>query len=60
MLELARQIQAVGGDPQDVHRDNAWSQLTSQALATGTFPPGDVNDATGKGNTCGHLCACSL
>ncbi|RDB17940.1 hypothetical protein Hypma_000906 [Hypsizygus marmoreus] len=38
-LELARQIQAVGGNPQD-------------ALKAGTFAPGDLNDATAKGNTC--------
>ncbi|KAG8953883.1 hypothetical protein FRC04_001513 [Tulasnella sp. 424] len=39
VLELAKQIAAVGGDPQ-------------QALESGTFAPGDVNDATAKGNTC--------
>ena len=39
MLELAKQIQAVGGDPQD-------------ALKSGTFAPGNLNDDTGKGNTC--------
>ncbi|KAI9638445.1 uncharacterized protein MKK02DRAFT_6664, partial [Dioszegia hungarica] len=38
-LELARQIASVGGDP-----------LT--ALDAGTFSPGDLNDNTGKGNTC--------
>jgi hypothetical protein len=38
-LELARQIQSVGGDP-------------LEALKSGTFQPGDVTDATGKGNTC--------
>ncbi|KAG9021934.1 hypothetical protein FS837_006854, partial [Tulasnella sp. UAMH 9824] len=38
-LELAKQIAAVGGDPQ-------------QALESGTFAPGNVNDATGKGNSC--------
>ncbi|KAH8104717.1 hypothetical protein BXZ70DRAFT_611565 [Cristinia sonorae] len=38
-LELAKQIASVGGDPLD-------------ALLSGTFAPGDVNDATGKGNTC--------
>lgn len=38
-LELAKQIAGVGGDPQ-------------QALESGTFAPGDVNDATGKGNSC--------
>lgn len=39
VLDLATQIAAVGGDPQE-------------ALKSGTFTPGDVNDATGKGNTC--------
>ncbi|KAK7048301.1 hypothetical protein R3P38DRAFT_3256962 [Favolaschia claudopus] len=38
-LELAKQIASVGGDPQD-------------ALKSATFAPGDVNDKTGKGNTC--------
>lgn len=38
-LELAKQIAAIGGNPQD-------------ALQTGTFKPGDLNDATAKGNTC--------
>lgn len=38
-LELAKQIAAVGGDPQD-------------ALKAGTFAPGDLNDSTAKGNTC--------
>jgi len=38
-LELAKQINSVGGDPQD-------------ALKAGTFAPGDLNDATAKGNTC--------
>ncbi|KAF5382415.1 hypothetical protein D9615_002974 [Tricholomella constricta] len=41
-LELARQIKKVGGDPQD-------------ALKSGTFAPGDLNDATAKGNTCNTL-----
>ncbi|KAG8931894.1 hypothetical protein FRC02_001979 [Tulasnella sp. 418] len=41
-LELARQIAAVGGDP-------------LQALDAGTFAPGDVNDPTGKGNSCNVL-----
>ncbi|TEB39761.1 hypothetical protein FA13DRAFT_1619322 [Coprinellus micaceus] len=41
-LELAKQIQAVGGDPLD-------------ALKAGTFAPGDLNDATGKGNSCDDL-----
>ncbi|KAG8705767.1 hypothetical protein FRC08_001457 [Ceratobasidium sp. 394] len=39
VLELARQIKAIGGDPQD-------------ALKTGTFRPGSVNDPTAKGNSC--------
>jgi hypothetical protein len=38
-LELARQIAAVGGDP-------------LEALNSGTFKPGDVNDPTAAGNTC--------
>ncbi|KAL8795167.1 MAG: hypothetical protein Q9195_002322 [Heterodermia aff. obscurata] len=38
-LALAQQIASIGGDPQ-------------QALKSGTFAPGDVNDATAKGNTC--------
>ncbi|WVW83477.1 hypothetical protein I302_105498 [Kwoniella bestiolae CBS 10118] len=38
-LALAQQIAAVGGDPMD-------------ALKSGTFAPGDVNDPTGKGNSC--------
>ncbi|KIJ53353.1 hypothetical protein M422DRAFT_242497 [Sphaerobolus stellatus SS14] len=38
-LALAQQIAAIGGDPQD-------------ALKSGTFAPGNVNDNTGKGNTC--------
>jgi len=41
-LELAKQIAAVGGNPQD-------------ALATGTFAPGNLDDDTGKGNTCDTL-----
>jgi hypothetical protein len=39
VLELAKQIAAVGGDPQD-------------ALKSGTFQPGSLSDDTGKGNTC--------
>jgi hypothetical protein len=39
VLELAKQIASVGGDPLD-------------ALKSGTFAPGDVNDATGAGNSC--------
>lgn len=35
-LELAKQIASIGGDPQD-------------ALQSGTFAPGNVNDPTGKG-----------
>ncbi|KXN88228.1 hypothetical protein AN958_07687 [Leucoagaricus sp. SymC.cos] len=38
-LELARQIAAIGGDP-------------LQALESGTFEPGDVNDPTAAGHTC--------
>ncbi|KAG6906955.1 hypothetical protein DXG01_011215 [Tephrocybe rancida] len=38
-LELAKQIAKVGGNPQD-------------ALKAGTFAPGNLNDATAKGNTC--------
>lgn len=38
-MELAKQIAAVGGDPQD-------------ALKSGTFQPGDPADTSGKGNTC--------
>ena len=36
VLALAQQIASVGGDPQD-------------ALKSGTFAPGNVNDSTGKG-----------
>ena len=32
-------VAAIGADPQ-------------QALLSGTFAPGNVNDSTGKGNTC--------
>ncbi|TDL22256.1 hypothetical protein BD410DRAFT_815144 [Rickenella mellea] len=39
VLALAKQIKAVGGNPQD-------------ALKSGTFKPGNLNDKTGKGNTC--------
>ncbi|PIL22398.1 hypothetical protein GSI_15086 [Ganoderma sinense ZZ0214-1] len=39
VLELAKQIASIGGNPLD-------------ALKSGTFAPGDVNDATAKGNTC--------
>ena len=38
-LELAKQIASIGGNPQD-------------ALKSGTFAPGNLNDDTGKGNTC--------
>lgn len=41
-LELAKQIKLVGGDP-------------LIALKSGTFKPGDVTDATGKGNSCKFL-----
>lgn len=36
VLELAKQIASIGGNPQD-------------ALKSGTFAPGNVNDSTGKG-----------
>ena len=39
VLELAKQIASVGGNPLD-------------ALKSGTFAPGDLNDSTAKGNTC--------
>ncbi|EIN12771.1 hypothetical protein PUNSTDRAFT_60050, partial [Punctularia strigosozonata HHB-11173 SS5] len=39
VLELAKQIAAVGGNPQD-------------ALKSGTFAPGTIGDPTAKGNTC--------
>jgi len=39
VLELAKQIASVGGDPQD-------------ALKSGTFAPGQIGDPTAKGNTC--------
>ncbi|KAJ1309976.1 hypothetical protein OPQ81_006734 [Rhizoctonia solani] len=39
VLELAKQIASIGGNPQ-------------AALETGTFRPGDLNDPTAKGNTC--------
>ncbi len=39
VLALAKQIQSVGGDPQD-------------ALKSGTFKPGDPTDPTAKGNSC--------
>lgn len=39
VLELAKQIASVGGDPQD-------------ALKSGTFAPGNPDDNTGAGNTC--------
>ena len=38
-LELAKQIASIGGDPQE-------------ALKSGTFAPGHVNDPTAKGNSC--------
>lgn len=38
-LDLAKQIDSIGGDP-----------LT--AIQSGTFKPGNTNDLTGKGNTC--------
>lgn len=42
VLELAVQLNSIGADPQ-------------LALLSGTFEPGDVNDATGAGNTCNEL-----
>lgn len=39
VLELAKQIQSVGGNPLD-------------ALKSGTFAPGQIGDPTAKGNTC--------
>ena len=36
VLELAKQISSIGGNPTD-------------ALKSGTFAPGNVNDSTGKG-----------
>jgi hypothetical protein len=39
VLELAKQIASVGGNPID-------------ALKSGTFAPGKIGDPTGKGNTC--------
>ena len=39
VLELAKQIASVGGNPLD-------------ALKSGTFAPGKIGDPTGKGNTC--------
>ncbi|EJF63176.1 hypothetical protein DICSQDRAFT_82592 [Dichomitus squalens LYAD-421 SS1] len=39
VLELAKQIAAVGGNPLD-------------ALKSGTFAPGKIGDPTAKGNTC--------
>ncbi|KAH8808888.1 hypothetical protein F5884DRAFT_858406 [Xylogone sp. PMI_703] len=39
VLTLAQQLASIGANPQD-------------ALRTGTFAPGDVNDPTGAGNTC--------
>ncbi|KAJ7168024.1 hypothetical protein C8R46DRAFT_1163247 [Mycena filopes] len=39
VLELAKQIASVGGNPLD-------------ALRSGTFAPGNIGDSTGKGNTC--------
>ncbi|CAG7853458.1 SubName: Full=Uncharacterized protein {ECO:0000313/EMBL:CCA73998.1} [Serendipita indica DSM 11827] len=39
VLELAKQIASIGGDP-------------LKALETGTFAPGQIGDPTGRGNTC--------
>ncbi|KAK4213478.1 hypothetical protein QBC37DRAFT_171973 [Rhypophila decipiens] len=41
-LEVARQIAALGGDP-------------LLALNSATFPPGEIGDPTGAGNTCNEL-----
>lgn len=40
VINLATQISCLGGDP-------------TLALQSGTFAPGDVNDPTAKGNSCG-------
>ncbi|KAI1876852.1 uncharacterized protein JN550_000924 [Neoarthrinium moseri] len=42
VLDLAAQLASIGADPQ-------------LALSTGTFPPGDVNDNTGKGKSCDDI-----
>lgn len=42
VLELAKQIQSVGGNPLD-------------ALLSGTFAPGDLNDPTARGNGCNEI-----
>ncbi|KAJ7095928.1 hypothetical protein B0H15DRAFT_946471 [Mycena belliarum] len=42
VLELAKQIASVGGDP-------------LEALQSGTFAPGQIGDPTGKGNSCDTL-----
>ena len=39
VLALAKQLASIGADPQE-------------ALLSGTFAPGNLNDNTGKGNTC--------
>ena len=39
VLELAKQIASIGGNPQD-------------ALKSGTFAPGNPDDTTGKGEIC--------
>ena len=39
VLELAKQLHAIGADPQ-------------LAINTGTFAPGQIGDPTGAGNTC--------
>ncbi|KAL8849885.1 MAG: hypothetical protein Q9221_005151 [Calogaya cf. arnoldii] len=41
-LELAKQIASVGGDPQE-------------ALKSGTFAPGEINDPTAAGNSCNTI-----
>lgn len=42
VLALAQQLASIGADPQE-------------ALLSGTFAPGNVDDDTGKGNTCDTL-----
>jgi len=42
VLELARQINSVGGNPLD-------------ALKSGTFAPGNLNDPTARGNSCDDI-----
>ncbi len=46
-LELAKQIASIGGNPQD-------------ALKSGTFKPGDLNDATAKGQFASSIYSASV